>query len=328
MKKYMYFPGCSLEGIAKSYSDSMLSVCDTLDIQLQEIDDWNCCGATEYGSIHRFGNLALQGRNLALAASQAKDTNVITAPCSACYLNLLKTEHILREDQDVADKVNDALSAGGFSYKPGTFDIRHFLDIVLNDIGLEEIKKKVVKPLTGLKVGAYYGCVIVRPDPENRFGNHEYPTVMEELIAALGAEPIDYSLKTHCCSGHMPSISTPTAYGLIRELVQGAIEQQADMLITLCPMCQMNVDAYQPDMNRFFKTDYKMPILYFTQLMGLAFGKSYDELGIGKEFIDARPALSKIGTRAASETTETKPARKKEEGLPMPKMPAKEEVKA
>jgi heterodisulfide reductase subunit B2 len=325
MKKYMYFPGCSLEGIAKPYSDSMLSVCQTLGIELQEIDDWNCCGATEYGSLHRFGNLALQGRNLALAEKQAIDANVITAPCSACYLNLLKTELLLREHSDVAAKVNDALSAGGMSYTPGTFDIRHFLDLVLSDIGLDEIKKNVVKPLTGLRVGAYYGCVIVRPDPENRFGGHEFPTVLEDLIEALGAEVVDYRLKTHCCSGHMPSISTSTAYGLIHELVKGAVDQEIDLLVTLCPMCQMNVDAYQGDMNRFVGSNDKMPILYFTQLMGLAFGKSYSELAIGQEFVDSRPALSKIG-KAPAEVE--KPARKKEEGIPMPKMPAKEEVKA
>jgi heterodisulfide reductase subunit B len=323
----MFFPGCSLEGIAKPYSDSVFAVSKALGIELQEIEDWNCCGATEYGSLHRLGNLALQGRNLALAAKQAQNTRTITAPCSACYLNLAKAEHLLRDDQEVAGQVNDALAAGGLNYQPGTFDIRHFLDVIINDIGMEEIKRRVVKPLAGLKIGGYYGCVVVRPDSDHRFNSPENPTVLEDLISALGAEPVDYKLKTHCCSGHMPSISTPTAYGLIKDLVKGAVDQQADLLITICPMCQMNVDAYQPDMNRFFKTDYKMPILYFTQLIGLAFGMSYEELGIGQEFVDSRPALKKIGTKPADDAS-AKPVRKKDEGLPMPQMPAREEVKA
>lgn len=327
MKKYMMYPGCSLDGIAKPYMDSLEAIRESLGMTFEEIEDWNCCGATEYTSLHRLGSFALQGRNLALAQKQAKDTRVITAPCSACYLNLLKTEYVMRQDAEVTHKVNDALSVGGLNYTPGSFDIRHVLDVIAFDIGLDVIKSKVVRPLTGLKVAPYYGCVIVRPDYENRFGNTEYPTILEDLILALGAEPVEYPHKTRCCSGHMPSISQPVAYEMIRALVEGADNQKADLMVTVCPMCQMNVDAYQSDMNRFFKTDYRMPILYFTQLMGIAFGKSFDELGIGKEFVDSRPALKKIGTQPQEPAAE-KPIKKKEEGLPMPKMPAREEVKA
>jgi heterodisulfide reductase subunit B2 len=329
MKKYMFFPGCSSEGIAKPYMDSLNAIKDPLGISFEEIEDWNCCGATEYTSLHRLGSFALQGRNLAIAAQQAKeiDTRVVSASCSACYLNMLKVEHTMREDSELTDKVNEALAADGKHYEPGSLDVRHVLDIILNDVGLDEIRSKVVKPLTGLKVAAYYGCVIVRPDYENRFGNTEYPTVLEDLISALGAEPVDYPLRTHCCGGHMPSIKTSTAYELIRQLLDGAEKVDADMMITLCPMCQMNVDAYQSDVNRYFKTDFNMPILYFSQLMGIAFGKSFDELGIGKEFIDSKPALAKIGSAPKAEVSDARPVRKKEEGLPMPQMPAKSEVK-
>lgn len=328
MKKYMFFPGCSSGSTAKSYLDSFEAISEPLGLSLQEIEDWNCCGATEYPALHRLGSYALQGRNLALAVMQAKDTRMLATPCSACYLNMAKTDHAMREDPALAEKVNRALAAGGLNYVPGTMDVHHILDVVMNDVGLDEIKSKVVKPLTGLKVAAYYGCVAVRPDYDNHFGGYEYPTMLEELIEGLGAEAVDYPLSTHCCSGHMPSISKQAAYGMIRELIDGANTRGADLMVTICPMCQMNIDAYQADINRFFKTDYHMPIVYFTQLIGLALGISPYKLGFGREAVNAGAALRKIGSQPVEAPTGGKPIRKKNEGLPMPKMPAKVEVKA
>jgi heterodisulfide reductase subunit B len=163
--------------------------------------------------------------------------------------------------------------------------------------------------------------MIVRPDVNNKFGNPEYPNILEELLSALGAEVIDFPMKTHCCSGHMTQISGETAYELIRRLIYGATQYDADMLVTLCPMCQLNIDAYQAETNRFFNTNYEVPILYFTQLMGLAFGIDAKKLGIGKEFVDPRPALAKIGVEVEGEAPAPRRRKKKDEGLPMPKMP-------
>ena len=324
MTRYLFYPGCSLEKNAAAYFDSVQAVSGALGLELEEIKDWNCCGATEYTSIHRLGSFALMGRNLALAARQADGARTLTAPCAACYLNLSKAEHYLRTDAKLADQVNRSLAAGGLQYKPGTIDVRHTLDVFFNDIGLETIRSKVTRPLKGLRVAAYYGCMIVRPDYEHRLGNPEYPTMLEDLFQVLGADVIDFPLKAHCCSGHMPQISTRVAYELMRRLLHGADEYQADMLVTLCPMCQLNLDTYQADVNHLFGTQYHMPILYFTQLMGLAFGMNPRELGIGKEFQDARPALSKVGIESPPPLV---PAgarpRRKDEGLPMPKMPAR-----
>ncbi|HEY3344946.1 MAG TPA: CoB--CoM heterodisulfide reductase iron-sulfur subunit B family protein [Anaerolineaceae bacterium] len=324
MTKYLFYPGCSLEKNASAYTDSIMAIREPLDLEFEEVKDWNCCGATEYTSIHRLGSMALQGRNLALAAKQANGTHTLTAPCAACYLNLSKAEHYLRADDGLAKKVNLALAEGGLQYKPGTIDVRHTLDVIFNDVGLDKIRSKVVRPLKGLRVAAYYGCMIVRPDYDHRLGNPEYPTMLEELFQALGADVIDFPLKAHCCSGHMPQISTSVAYELMRRLLQGATEYHADLLATLCPMCQLNLDAYQADVNRLFGTQFHVPILYFSQLMGLAFGKDPSELGIGKEFVDARPALSRIGIESAPADVSSAPRpRKKDEGLPMPKMPAR-----
>lgn len=327
-KKYLFYPGCSMERSARPYLDSLLAIREDIDVYLEDVQDWNCCGATEYGAVHRWGSHALTGRNLALAQQQVNGTNTLVAGCSACYLNLAKTENYMRTNADVNRKVNRALAAGGLQYDAGTVEVRHLLDIVYNDVGLDKIKEMVTRPLTGLRVAPYYGCMIVRPDLDNRFGNAEYPQALDQVLAALGATVIDFPLKTHCCSGHMTQISPVVAYELIRRLVHSADQYKADMMVTLCPMCQLNLDAYQGEMNGYYKTSYHMPVLYFTQLMGLAFGHDPAELGIGKEFVDARSALANIGVELPAEEEEAaaKPARpsgrrKKEEGLPMPLMP-------
>ena len=310
---------------AKSYLDSLKALEPIIDMELVEVEDWNCCGATEYSSVNRTASHALVGRNLAIAEKMSNGTNTLMAACSACYLNLQKTDHYMHDDSEFSERINTALAEGDLHYEPGSVDVRHALDVIFNDIGLDKVRESVVKPLKGLRVAAYYGCMIVRPDVNNRFNNPEYPTVLEDLLEALGAEVIDFPMKTHCCSGHMTQISAETAYELIRRLVYGATEYNADMLVTLCPMCQLNVDAYQAETNRFFNTDYEMPILYFTQLMGLAFGLDPKELGIGKEFVDPRPALAKIGVEVEDDETPKPRRKKKEEGLPMPQMPGAKE---
>jgi len=325
--QYLFYPGCSMESSAKAYSASLMAILEPLELDLEEIDDWNCCGATEYVGISLTPAYALISRNLALASQQANGTNTVVAPCSACYLNLAKADHYMLERPTLGVKVNQALEAGGLSYQPGSLKIRHLLDVIINDIGLEAVRNKVVKPLKGLKVAPYLGCMVPRPDYENRWSDHEYPTELDDLLKALGAEVIDFPLKTHCCGGHMTQISPSTAFELIRRLVHAADEYEADMMVTLCPMCQMNLDAYQGETNRHFHTNYHMPIIFFTQLMGLAFGLDAETLGFGSELVDARPALSRIGVELPEEEpAPRKRKRKKQEGLPMPRMPGDEEV--
>ena len=324
--KYMFYPGCSLHRSARPYLDSLTAIQDKLTMELQEVGDWNCCGATEYMSVYRTPAHALVGRNLALAQGQSNGTDILMAACSACYLNLEKTEHYMRTDDKLNQEVNAALAEGGLHYDAGSVQVRHLLDVVYNDIGLEKIKSLVTKPLAGLKVAAYYGCMIVRPDINKRWNSPEYPTILEELMGVLGAEVIDFPMKTHCCSGHMTQISSDVAYELIRRLIYGATQYKADILVTLCPMCQLNLDAYQIEMNKHFDTDYVVPILYFTQLMGLAFGIDAGELGIGREFVSADPVLAKIGMAATKDLPENgSPPRKKkkEAGLPMPNLAAR-----
>ena len=323
--RLLFYPGCSLQRNARSYLDSVMAVRGLLGLELDEVEDWNCCGATEYVSVHRTAAHALVARNLALASLQAAGADTLTAPCAACYLNLAKTDQQMREDPRLAATVNEALAAGGLSYRPGSLKVRHLLDVVCNDVGYEAVRAKVVRPLYGLKVAPYYGCQVVRPDPDARWDDPEHPTALDRLLRALGAEVVDYPLKTACCGGHMTVIGPEVAYGLIRRLVQGAATAGAHVITALCPMCQLNLDAYQVEMNRHFRTDYQVPVLYFTQLIGLAFGIAPAALGVGKEFVDAAPALAHIQDEAPEAAKQRRGRRHRaEDGLPMPRMQATE----
>jgi heterodisulfide reductase subunit B len=327
MSKYLLYPGCSMESSARAYNMSLMAIHDTIGMELETIKDWNCCGATEYLGISLTPAYALISRNLALASQQANGSDTVVAPCSACYLNLSKADHYMLERPILGERVNQALAAGDLHYDPGTLKIRHLLDVIINDIGLDVVRSKVTKPLTGLRVAPYLGCMVPRPDYENRWSDHEYPDELDRLLEALGAEVIDFPLKTHCCGGHMTQIGPSTAFELIRRLISSADQYKADVMITVCPMCQMNLDAYQNETNHHFHTNYHMPILFFTQLMGIAFGVDPKDLGFGTEIVNAGPAMSRIGVETPKpEETKGKPKRKKDAGLPMPTMPGDEEV--
>lgn len=307
---YAYYPGCSLQHSAKAYDQSTKVVGKLLGMHFQEVEDWNCCGATEYSSLEALTGYALTARNLSLAARQ--DTREMVAPCSACYLNLRKTDKYMGKYADLNQKVNQALGAGGLQYEPGSMRVRHLLDVVVEDIGFDRIAALVKKPLSGLRVAPYYGCLIVRPDSNY---NPEYPTHLDQLMRVLGATVVDFPLKTHCCGGHMTQVSEDTGYELIRRILNNASDYNADLIVTLCPMCQLNLDAYQPQVNGKFGTAFNLPVLFFTQMMGVAFGFSPEEMGIGLEIVQAKTALSHIG-REVEEVFA--PRRKDKRALPMP----------
>lgn len=317
--RYGYYPGCSLTNTARPYEISTRAIAGELGLTFDEVEDWNCCGATEYMSLNKTAAYALIGRNLALAAQGGM--RELVAPCSACYLNLRKTDHYMKKYSRLGEVINQALAAGGLRYEPGSLAVRHLLDVIVQDVGYEVISSKVTRPLTGLRVAPYYGCLIVRPDFNGGASQDtEYPTHMDHLMQALGAEVVDFPLKTHCCGGHMTQISADTAYELIRRLLQNAAEYQADLLVTLCPMCQLNLDAYQSQVNRHLGTDFNLPILYFTQMIGLALGLEPKELAIGQEIVSAAAALRKIGT--ALDIGEEPQIRRKrdDKSLPMPRI--------
>lgn len=325
MKSYLYYPGCSLSGSARAYAQSLATVLEPLGIELHEIDDWNCCGATEYLTLSPLRGQALISRNLALAEAQRNGTQTLVAPCSACYVNLAKTDRYFRESPAFRDRLNEVLAADGLHYTPGAVRVRHLLEVLIEDVGLDAIAAQVKRPLTGLRVAPYLGCLVSRPDLDRRWTEHEQPRELDRLMAALGAEVVDFPMRTACCGGHMTQISPDTAWELLRRIVDSADRQQADLLVTVCPMCQMNVDSYQGEMDRHFGAHYHMPILFFTQLIGLAFGQPAEKLGIGSEVVSARKALSRIGVEvpppaepSAEQAGHDAKRQKRPKGLPMP----------
>jgi len=327
MSSYLYYPGCSMEGSGRSYRESLEGVLEPLGIALEEINDWNCCGATEYVSLSTTPAYAMIARNLAIAAGEKKNGESLVAACSACYLNLAKADHYMAEQPALNARVNDALGAGGLHYDPGTVKVRHLLEVILNDVGLEAVKAAVKKPLTGLKVAPYLGCMVPRPDVDGAYTNHEQPNDLDRLLRALGADVVDYPLKTECCGGHMTQVAPKVGLELIRRLVAEAERREAVMMVTVCPMCQINIDAYQGEMNAMFHTHHKMPIVFFTQLMGVAFGLEPKRVGVGREYTNASKTLAKalkaapeLALAAAGAAPAAHRPRPDKRALPMPRM--------
>ena len=319
--RYGYYPGCSMDYSAIAYYQSVMAVAPFLEIELIEVEDWNCCGAAEFGSVALLPSYALIGRNLALAEQQQRNSQLsqLVAPCSACFLNLSKINRYMSDSPDLAGKVNLALATGGLHYTPGSVRVRHLLDVVVNDIGCQAIGEKVARPLYQLRLAPYYGCLVVRPGSSDSFDDEQSPTSHDRLMRALGAEVVDYSLKTSCCGGHMTQVNEEVALGMLQRLLKNASDNKADAIVTLCPMCQFNLDAYQSHVNRQFATNFHIPILFFTQLMGLAFGMVPQDLGFGKEIVDARPALKKISPEPPR--LERKKERPPKQALLMPDIP-------
>jgi heterodisulfide reductase subunit B len=280
--KYAYYPGCSLEHTAKPYDQSVREVFKKLNVELVEIDDWNCCGATMYMSVNKLVAYAVSARNLALAQNMGCE---ICAPCSSCYTILRKTNRFVEWDAYAKERINEALKAANLSYD-NIVGVRHPLDILVNEIGVEKIAEMAPFRLDGVKVAPYYGCQIVRP--VYHFDDLDDPVTMDKLFTALGAEVVPFPGKVRCCGGMLMMTSEEVALDLNQDLLESAAAYEADLIVTACPMCQMNLESYQPQINHKFHTNYKMPILYFTQLLGLALGIEPRKLGVDNLIIPPR----------------------------------------
>ena len=287
MKKYAYYPGCSLESMATSYDVSALEVARAVGLELKEIDDWNCCGATAYFPVDELLAYTLVARNLALAEKDGASDFV--APCSACYKNAYFANAYLKKDADLADHINYALEADNLHVN-GTMKVRHLIEVILEDVGVDEVKKKVTHPLKDLKVAPYYGCQMLRPRKDHE--NVENPQFFEELLSALGADPITYPSKTRCCGGSLIITNRKAALDMVRILLEDAESHHAKVIATTCPMCNINLEVYQSQVNQEFGTQFSIPVMYFTQLMGVAMGIKPKSLGIGKEMIPGAPLLA------------------------------------
>jgi heterodisulfide reductase subunit B len=278
MKQYAYYPGCSLESLAKEYDISTREVARVLDLDLREIEDWNCCGATAYFPVDELLAYTLVARNLAIAEKTGLTDFV--APCSACFKNAYFTNAFLKKDPDLADHINFALEEDQLHVE-GTLKVRHLIEVLIEDVGIEQIKNNASHPLTGLRVAPYYGCQLLRPRKDHE--EIENPRFFEELLLAIGAEPVAYVSKARCCGASLIITNRKAALEMVRILLKDAIDHGADVIATTCPMCNVNLEVYQDQVNREFGTHYSIPVMYFTQLMGMALGIAPRHLGIARE---------------------------------------------
>lgn len=284
--KYAYYPGCSLHASAKEYDVSWQAVCERLGVELLEMPDWSCCGTVHATSVDRTLSLALAARNLTIA--EAMDLEIV-APCSGCYKNLRTADETLKRDVELRERINVGLP------RPfqGSTKVKHPLYVILEEVGLEKLAD-VPRPLHGLTVAPYYGCVLTRPAAANPIEDPEDPQGLDRLLRTLGAQVVPYPAKTKCCGGAVLLSHTDIALDLTGNLLKQAKDAGAQCMAVACPMCQMALDAYQSKAERRLGERLELPILYFTQLMGLAMGIDDRHLGLGWLIVSPARVMAQI----------------------------------
>jgi heterodisulfide reductase subunit B len=280
--KVSYYPGCSLEGTAIDYAASIAGAAQLLNLELEELEDWNCCGATAAHSINHRLALELPARNLALAEAAGRD---VVVPCALCF-NRLK----------VAEKALLGPQSGelGVSFRGG-LKIWDLLDYLTQEPYLKEVAGKVLRPLTGLKAVGYYGCLVARPPAVTDKTDAENPSNLERLLAVLGAEPLDWSFKTDCCGAGLAVARPDIIDTLVERLYERALRAGAECLVVSCQMCQANLDLPQKRIAQKSGKDYYLPVFYFTELLGLALGHPEAAAWLDKHLVDPKPLLRRIG---------------------------------
>ncbi|GMR19863.1 MAG: CoB--CoM heterodisulfide reductase iron-sulfur subunit B family protein [Gammaproteobacteria bacterium] len=289
-KEYSFYPGCSSErkASAVNYMTSVESMCKTLDVKLNEIPDWNCCGASigyaEGGELPRH---SLNARNIALSEKNNPGQDIV-ATCAACWLGTKEThERLSKSDQLLAD-TKEALKEAGLDmdYK-GEVNIRHMVEVLIEDFGYDELGKPVKKPLEGIKIAGYVGCQTNRP-----FGvdgeSFENPKYLDKLVETMGAEPVEkYDQKVTCCGGALAFSEPEKSQNQIKKIIESAYDHGAEMIVTPCPVCQLNVEVYQGMINKKYGTKFKMPVTYYSQLMAVAYGHNAKESGLDGNIVRA-----------------------------------------
>jgi heterodisulfide reductase subunit B len=273
-KRYLYFPGCSLRSTGVAYDESFVALFRLLGLGLDELPDWNCCGATSYMAIDEASAFVLAARNLAIA--QNLGAKELVAPCAACYLVLRKTVDYTQKYPQVRREVEAAMARAGLPF-PDAVKVRHPLEVLFTDVGEERIEQAVKRRWSGGRIACYYGCQVVRPYDE--VDTPHDPTRMEELLGAAGIPTIEWALKTKCCGGSLTGTITDVGKRLNYALLKEAVRKGAQAIVTICPLCQFNLDAYQQEIRNESGVPFDVPILLLPQVLGWALGGSRKELG-------------------------------------------------
>jgi len=281
--KYAYYPGCSLHSTGSEYDVSFRAVCDKLDIDIEEIKGWICCGTSPAHCTSRLLSLALPYENLARAeAMGAKD---VVAPCAACFARLKTAIFEASEDEEIAGQISEAIAKP----LPKSVNVVSPLEIFGNGAG---VAGAVTKQLDDLKVVCYYGCLLTRPSKVMQFDECEYPMAMDEILRSAGITTLDWSYKTECCGGALAMTRTDVVLKLTHDILEEARAVGANAIAVACPLCHVNLDTRQEEVEAEYGVSYGLPVFYFTQLMGLAFGIPSDKLGLQKHFVSSDGLLS------------------------------------
>ena len=280
-KEYAYYSGCSLEGTAKEYDMSLRLVMKALGATLTEPHDWSCCGSTPAHTVDHVFAAALAARNLAIV--EKMNVHTLTTPCPSCLMVLKKAHLGMTGDESFKNEVNALLDE---PYE-GNVISKSSLQVIYEDIGFDAIADRVTYAFPDLKVAPYYGCILNRPPDVAQFDDPENPIAMDRVISALGVEVRDYAFKTECCGAAFGVPKRAMVNELTHKVLSMAIDAGANCIAVACPLCQQNLDLRQEQVNRAMGASFNIPILYFTQIMGLAYGFSPEELGMDMLVVSA-----------------------------------------
>ncbi len=284
-----YYPGCSLHASSELYDIQSRLVFRRLGVELKEIEDWNCCGATSASKTDDFLALALPARNLGIA--DASGLAELFIPCSSCYSRMLVSQKKLLDDPGLKNKINAELT----KKVEGKIKISSILEVLVSKAISGEIAEKSIKKLEGLKPVCYYGCLLTRfPCDVEVPDNVENPQGMEIVCKVLGAQPVDWSYKTDCCGASAVINDTDTSLLLMSRILKDALARGANCFITTCPMCQLNLDAYQDRVGEKYGIRKRLPVYFITELLGIAMGFSPKEMQLNRHFIDSSGLLMKL----------------------------------
>lgn len=286
--KYSYYPGCSLHTTAKEFDISTKVVMEELGVELEEIKDWSCCGGSIAGGVSHDVGMAMAARNVALAQKQNLD---LLASCSGCYNKSAKAAKAL-ENGTEKDRIMAILAEMGITISDYNIRVRNVVDVLANDL---DISSQIKNPLTGLKVACYYGCLLTRPADITGWDSPVFPMSMDRLAQACGAEVVDFRSKTKCCGGPILVSKQEVAFELTKKLLDEAKSLDADCIILACPLCATNLELRQADIEKMYNVTYNLPVLYITEIIGLALGMKPRKLGMNKHIVSAQPVLKKLG---------------------------------
>jgi len=275
--KLGYYPGCSMKGTSVEYKESVRAVCKAFDIQLVEIPDWNCCGATAAHNLNKELSLSLPARILALA--EREGLSDIVVPCAACYNRLTVVQHELKAHPEYLSRVEEIIE---MPFK-GTSTILNVVQLIEKYM-LETLPFKMVRPFN-YKAACYYGCLLVRPNEILKFDRPEDPQSMDVIMRKLGADSIDWEFKNECCGAGMSVARTDLVAKLSGKIIKDADDRGAEVFIVACPMCHSNLDMRRPAINAYLEKEIKSPVLYIIQALGIAIGLSEKELGLQRHFV-------------------------------------------